>query len=325
MARVLHTTEADDGMRLDQFLAAAVSGVSRTQLQRIIDEGGVSVDGATAKKRHSLRAGQEVVLDESALAPRAGTPAAPEDIPIDVLFEDEHLIVVNKPAGLVVHPGSGNRSGTLVNALLFHVEDLSDGFEDDRPGIVHRLDKDTSGVLLVVKTNTAHAALAQQFQDRTVEKEYLGMCVGRRPPEQGVVEQPLGRSRTDPTRICIRPNGRPATTEYQLLAHRGGVSVMRFVPRTGRTHQIRVHAAHLGTPVLADAVYGGDREAVMRLQPLERPFAHKVLKCFTRHALHAHRIAFTHPVSGKRMRMTAPLPPDMQAAIALFGDEVKLR
>jgi 23S rRNA pseudouridine1911/1915/1917 synthase len=245
-------------------------------------------------------------------------------MPLDVLYEDDEIIAVNKPAGLVVHPGSGNRTGTLVNALLYHTAELAGGFSRDRPGIVHRLDKDTSGVLLAARTDQAHAELARQFAEREVAKVYYGFCVGLQPPASGLIEAAIGRSRRDPSRFSVRGGGKASATEYECIAWHSGIAFVRFQPRTGRTHQIRVHASHAGFPVLADNVYGGGRDAVMKLEPLERPFAHSVLKCFTRHALHAFSISVHHPRTGKQLAFTAPFPQDFVQAAALFGDRVQL-
>ena len=312
---------ADSGMRLDQFLAERMEGFSRSRIQKLIDEGLVRVDGAAAKKRHRMGADEHVVVDVSTVR-RDGAAPEPEDIPLDIVYEDAHIVVVNKPAGLVVHPGSGNRSGTMVNALLHRFPELASQANAERPGIVHRLDRDTSGVIVVARTAAAHTDLAGQFSSRTVSKHYIGVCIGQRPPDHGVVDAPIGRSRLDPTMFCVRRGGRPSQTEYWLLAFRSGVAAMRFRPRTGRTHQIRVHMAHQGVPVAADGVYGGDSRAVRTLEPLDRPFAYGVLKGFARHALHAHRLQIRHPATGETATFVAPVPDDLAAALAELGVDV---
>jgi len=322
MAITFTVQPGESGMRLDRFLAGRFAGRSRAALQALVVGGTVRVNGAVARKSRTLAAGDTVDADLDAVpAERAGLPQA-EALPLDVLYEDRDLIAINKPAGLVVHPGSGNRTGTLVNALLHHTAELAAGFGSDRPGIVHRLDKDTSGVLLAARTDQAHAELARQFAGREVAKVYYGFCVGPEPPERGLIEAPIGRSRRDPARFSVRGAGKASATEYERIAWHSGIAFVRFRPRTGRTHQIRVHASHAGFPILADTLYGGGRDAVMTLEPLERPFAHAVLKCFARHALHAFSITVHHPRTGAPLTLTAPFPQDFRQAGALFGGAV---
>jgi len=220
---------------------------------------------------------------------------------------------------MVVHPGSGNRDGTVVNALLHHMPLISDGFAPDRPGIVHRLDKETSGVLLSAKTNDAHARLAGLFSSRTIGKYYLGVCLGDRPADQATIDAPIGRSRRDPIKHVVRTDGRSALTEYRLLSHTSGLSFMAFRLHTGRTHQIRIHCAHTNFPVVGDAVYGKKDDLMQQVQPLDRPFVYKVIKCFSRQALHAWRIVFVHPFTLKEIALTAPLPEDFMNAARLLG------
>jgi 23S rRNA pseudouridine1911/1915/1917 synthase len=200
---------------------------------------------------------------------------------------------------------------------------LSDGSAADRPGIVHRLDKDTSGVLMVARTNPAHHALARLFMRREVEKRYLALCAGAVPKERDRIEAPVGRSRTDPLRFCVRAGGLSAATEYSLLHHACGISVLSLRLLTGRTHQIRVHCSHKGFPVLGDGVYGGGREIVMKIPPAERPFAYKIFKCFGRQALQAHTIAFSHPFTGEKLELRAPLPEDFRRALVILGITVE--
>lgn len=316
---IVHTVaDTHDGVRLDQFLADVMAGWSRSRVQKLIAQGGVEVNGSPVRKRRKVTAGDTVSVDESLAGPPEETRPEPEDMPLEFLYEDEHVLAVNKPAGLVVHPGSGNRGGTLVNGLLHHCSQLAEGFGGDRPGIVHRLDRDTSGVILVAKTQQAHAHLAKQFQDREVAKFYLGVCIGDRPAEHLMIDAPIGRSRRDPTLFCVTRSGRPSQTECWLLGHHSGVAAFRFQLHTGRTHQIRVHLANRGFPIAADTVYGGDRAAAQRIGPLERPFVYRVLKLFDRQALHAHRIEFSHPATDRMVRVQAPVPGDMAEAFALL-------
>ena len=304
------------GERLDHFLAAVIPQTSRSHLQRLISGGAVLVNGAAVSKNHRMTTGDIVTVAELATEP---STLEPQDLPISVLYEDDCLIVIDKPAGLVVHPGAANRSGTLVNALLFHrTGNLSEGSHPERPGIVHRLDKDTSGVLLVAKTDAAHRALATAFASRTVKKRYLGFCIGTPKPDAGSIDLPLGRSRKDPTRQIPVLNGKASLTEYRVVESRSGISLVRFMPHTGRTHQIRVHCSSRGFPILGDELYGGGRSRLMQIAPLDRPFAASVFNCFSRQALHAEEISFAHPISGAGMTISSPLPADFQKALSLM-------
>jgi 23S rRNA pseudouridine1911/1915/1917 synthase len=295
-----------------------LSSFSRAKIQRIIEKGRVLLNGRIAVKKTLLDTGDTVDIDLSALPNDGPSIPVPQDIPLDILYEDEVLCAVNKPAGMVVHPGSGVREGTLVNALLHHVKSLSAGWETGRPGIVHRLDKDTSGVVLAAKTDEAHAALGRMFAQREIRKEYVGICAGRRPAAEGSMRESLGRSRRDPVKRSVRSDGKDALTEYRLAAHHCGISVVRFFPRTGRTHQIRVHASAAGFPIVADRMYGGGTDAAGRVTPLCRPFAASIYKCFTRQALHARRISFVHPIKGVEISIAAPFPEDFTKALGLF-------
>jgi 23S rRNA pseudouridine1911/1915/1917 synthase len=302
------------GERLDRYLADAVPGLSRSQAQRLIDDGHVRVEGRTAKANLALKAGDVVHV---ALPDPAPATAAAEDIPVPILYEDADLVVVDKPAGMVVHPAAGHSSGTLVNALLHHVDDLSGVGGELRPGIVHRLDKGTSGVMVVAKHDAAHEALAAQFHDRHVEKEYVALVwgvvqAGRR------IDLPIGRDPKDRQKMSARARrARSAVTRITKADHLRGVTLCQVAIHTGRTHQIRVHLSAIGHPVVGDATYGGVKARVAQdLRPLlrlDRPF------------LHAARLAFTHPTDGRAMAFEAPLPEDLQAVIdelrALQGEE----
>ena len=305
------------GMRIDIFLTHFCNNYSRALLQKLIASGSVAVNGITVPKRHRLSEGETIVIRnlESFVVT---TAVAPEDIPVEVLYEDDYLLAVNKPAGMVVHPGVGNRSGTLVNALLHHCAALSNTANSDRPGIVHRLDKNTSGLLIVAKTNAAHAAMANAFASRAIRKTYVAFCVGHPPALQGMIDMPLGRNRNDPVKRAPDKEGKPAQTEYLLLAEKSRVSLLQFMPHTGRTHQIRVHCSSSGFPVVADDLYGGGKGRLQRIQPNERVFAQAVYSCFERHALHARSIIFYHPFVGKEIVITAPFPKDFENALFLF-------
>jgi 23S rRNA pseudouridine1911/1915/1917 synthase len=264
----------------------------------------VLVDGRPTRPSARLRPGQAV----SVLVP-APEPALPrpEDIPLEVLHEDASLLVVNKPAGLVVHPGAGRPGGTLVNALLGRVRDLSGVGGVLRPGIVHRLDRGTSGLLVVAKDDAAHRALVRQFAGRAVEKEYLALVLGVPGRDSGEIDRPIGRDPVHRQRMSVRaPRGREARTSWRIQERFDGAALLRVRIHTGRTHQIRVHLASIGHPVAGDPLYGGTRAASSR-----RREAREVLASLERPALHAARLAFTHPATGERREFTAPLPPDL--------------
>jgi 23S rRNA pseudouridine1911/1915/1917 synthase len=304
------TVTADQaGVRLDRYLADAVPGLSRSQAQRLIDDGHVLVEGRTARANLGVRAGDRIGVELP--EPRSAS-AQPEDIPIPVLYEDADIVVVDKPAGMVVHPAAGHGSGTLVNALLHHVEDLSGVGGELRPGIVHRLDKGTSGVMVVAKHDAAHEALATQFHDRQVDKEYVALVwgvvqAGRR------IDLPIGRDPRDRQKMSARARrARSAVTRITRAEHLRGVTLCRVAIATGRTHQIRVHLSAIGHPVVGDATYGGVKARVAQdLRPvlrLERPF------------LHAARLAFAHPADGRPMTFEAPLPHDLEQVLDELRD-----
>lgn len=310
-----------EGRRLDTFLSEQYPAISRTKIQKCIDDGVILLNGLAVKKKTHLKQGDIVTVDEAALTHINEIPLKPQNIPLDILYEDSHFVAINKPAGMVVHPGSGNRDSTMVNALLYHMDSLSEGTEEGRPGVVHRLDKNTSGVIIAAKNDEAHNALADLFALRQVHKEYIGFCIGGVPGLEDTITAPIGRKKNDPLRYCVRKNGKEAVTDYRLIAHSCGISCMQFRPRTGRTHQIRIHASHAGFPIIEDPLYGADRKRVVQLQPLDRPFAYAIFKCFSRHALHARRLSFTHPITSKEICIEAPFPEDFQKAIGLFKDK----
>jgi 23S rRNA pseudouridine1911/1915/1917 synthase len=292
------------GLRLDLWLAQRLPSLSRARLQALIVEGHVLLDGARARASARLREGQAALVHVP-----APTPAVPqaEDIPIAVVHEDAHLVVVNKPAGLVVHPGAGTSGGTLVNALLGHVRDLSGVGGVLRPGIVHRLDKGTSGLLVVAKDDETHRSLVRQFAGRTVEKEYLALVLGVPSRPQGEVDAPIGRDPAHRQKMSVRaPRGREARTTWRIEERFDGAALLRVRIHTGRTHQIRVHLAAIGHPVAGDATYGGSRTPSSR-----HAAAREALSSLDRPALHAARLALTHPANGKRLEFEAPLPADL--------------
>lgn len=294
------------GERLDKILATRLSCAgSRTYFQYLIDEGKVLLNGAPVKKRVKPKVGDEVEV-EYLLTPELTLKA--ENIPLDIVYEDEALIIVNKPAGMVVHPAVGHWSGTFVNALLFHCKELtsdSHAMEALRPGIVHRLDKDTTGLLIAAKTSVVHQKLIQMFSGREVYKEYLAICIGN--PGNGTVEAPIGRHSTHRQKMAVVESGRHALTHYRTLAFDGKISVVSIVIATGRTHQIRVHLKHIGFPVLGDALYGNT--------------AWNSKYGVDRQMLHAHRLRFAHPLTAKALEFEAPFPEDMNHLLRLFSEK----
>ena len=312
-------TSESSGVRIDVFISNDYPAISRTKIQKCIEDGHVLLNGSPAKKRTGLKPGDSIEINEDALISSTELHLEAQDISLDILYEDEYLVAVNKSASMVVHPGSGNREGTLVNALLFHIDSLSAGSAQDRPGIVHRLDKETSGVIIAAKNDKAHFALSSLFSERTVEKQYSGFCIGTHPLAQDIINAPIGRKKNDPIRFCVTKNGKESITEYTLLSHKAGISLISFFPKTGRTHQIRVHAASRGFPVVADELYGGGKTKAINIQPLDRPFVYKIFGCFERHALHARKLSFEHPFTGKKIVLEAPFPEDFRKAIDLFG------
>jgi len=297
-----------DQIRLDSFLVSQFTKHSRVRLQRAIAKGDVLVDGKKSKSSTRLKEGQSVVC-QPIEAPVEGP--IPEDIPLDLIYEDEHLVAINKPPAMVVHPAKGHWSGTLTAALAFHFESLSSIGGPTRPGIVHRLDRDTSGVILVAKTDQAHAALGKQFQDRTVHKQYLAIVTPAPDRDRDVIDKPIGDHPYQREKKAIREShrsSRAATTMYEVIERMKGFALVEARPKTGRTHQIRVHLAHVGCPVACDRLYSG--RARLSLNDLNRDGDETVL--MDRHALHAKKISFDHPDTGQRMELECDLPADMQ-------------
>jgi 23S rRNA pseudouridine1911/1915/1917 synthase len=300
----------DVNERLDRFLTRQMPAHSRAYLQQLIEQGQITVDGQATKSGYRLRLGDRVAVNLPAPRPSG---VLPEPICLDVLYEDAHLLVVNKPAGMVVHPSPGNASETLVNALLAHCPRLSGVGGVERPGIVHRLDKDTSGAIVAAKDDVTHRGLAGQFADRRVDKLYLAVVAGDVREAAGVVDAAIGRLPVCRQKMSTHTRGgREAVTEYRVLERFGHHTLVELRPRTGRTHQIRVHMAALGHPLLGDPTYGHTRKALTRA-PLVRQ-----LSWFRRQALHASELAFTHPVTGEPVECRAPLPDDLARLLAIL-------
>lgn len=300
-----------DGKRLDQALALLCPEHSRARLQSWIRSGRVTVDNRALRQRDPVRIGERVVL-ECADEP-AQTNVAAQDIPLDVLHEDRAIIVVNKPAGLVVHPGAGNPDRTLMNALLHHAHELA---RVPRAGIVQRLDKDTSGIMVVAKTPEAHTCLVRSLKERKIGREYRAIVSGTF-TAGGRIDVPIGRHPIERKRMAVNEGGRSAVTHYRILKRFRAHTYLRVILETGRTHQIRVHLAHIYHPVVGDPVYGGRRVAPKYLSETLR----EALRSFPRQALHASNLSLVHPESGLEMSWSAPVPSDMQFLLDLLGNE----
>ncbi|MFM8333424.1 MAG: 23S rRNA pseudouridine(1911/1915/1917) synthase RluD [Candidatus Methylumidiphilus sp.] len=288
------------GLRLDQAMAELFPEFSRSKLQSWIKEGHAKLNGKPQIPRHKVLGGEQVELRVEI---EAQTDALPENIPLDILHEDEALLIVNKPAGLVVHPAAGHRDGTLQNALLHHAPQVA-GIP--RSGIVHRIDKDTSGLLMVAKTLQAHKALVDQLQERSIDREYLALAQGYL-TAGGTVDEPIGRHPTDRKRYAVREDGKPSVTHYRIAERLPGHTLLRVKLETGRTHQIRVHMAHLRHPLIGDPVYGGR----LRLLPGGGEALAETLRGFRRQALHAEKLGLEHPTTGEWCEWRVDMPEDM--------------
>lgn len=294
---------ADAGERLDAFLAARVEGWSRARLQRLIEDGDVLVNGRAAKPSYKLHEQDELEVE---LVSPTSALFAPQDISIAVVYEDDDLIVVNKPAGMVVHPAAGVDSGTLANALSFHFQQLSTAAGPARPGIVHRLDRGTSGLLVVAKTEPAHEHLANQFRAREVFKSYMALVHGQVKDQTGQIDQPIARDPRNRTRMAVVRGGRPALSVFSVRKRFERFTLLDVELKTGRTHQIRVHLAWLGHPVVHDEIYGGGRDNTVRDPQVRAQIAR-----LNRQFLHSEQLGFAHPRTGERLRFCAPLPTEL--------------
>ncbi|MBI5216348.1 MAG: RluA family pseudouridine synthase [Ignavibacteriae bacterium] len=312
--------------RLDVFLTNHVENATRSKVQQAIKEGLVKINGEPVKPSHKISTGEKITFQ----LPKPPAPdVLPENIPLDILFEDDELLVVNKPAGMVVHPAYGNYSGTLVNALLYHYKNnLSSLNDPTRPGIVHRLDKDTSGLMLVAKNDVAHAKLARQFLNKTIHREYWSIVWGlfsksharkqRNTDITGIVETSLGRSKSDRKKIAVTEDGKSAITEYKVIEEFEYLSLIQCKLRTGRTHQIRVHMHHIGHPVFGDPTYGGRKISFGETDNKRKQEVHHLLEILPRQALHAKRISFIHPTSKETMVFESELPIDISSVLKIL-------
>jgi len=299
------------GRRLDQALAQLLPQYSRTRIQRWIEEGAVRVNGLAAKARDVVVGGQSATVE--ARLPEE-TSVAAQEMPLDIVHQDAAVLVLNKAPGVVVHPGAGNREHTLQNALLAHDQKLK---RVPRAGLVHRIDKDTSGLLVVARTLEAQTALVKMLAAHEIEREYLALCTGLM-TGGGTVDEPIGRHRTQRIKMAVRSDGRAAVTHYRIEKKFRAHTLARVRLETGRTHQIRVHLAHVGYPIVGDPVYGGRR----RLPAGASPTLKSALESFRRQALHAERLSFTHPKSGKPVTYTAPLPADLRELLGALARDL---
>ncbi len=310
-------TIAEAGQRLDRFLEATLDGRSRSQIKRLVEAGAVTLARAPAKAGHSIREGDEIAVE---IPDPVSELPEPQDIPLDVVFEDDDLLVIDKPADLVVHPGAGRPDGTLVNALLGRGTPLSPLGAPFRPGIVHRLDKGTTGLLVVAKTEAAHVDLARQLEARDMERRYWALVWGAPEEDQGRIVGMLARSRADRRRMrVVTRGGRRAATRYTVLWRGEDVSVVTLALETGRTHQIRAHFKHVGHPVVADPEYGGRGKRASGLTGARREGVLAALAALDRQALHAWRLGFVHPTTGKPVQFTSRLPGDIRKAAEALG------
>ena len=315
----LTTQEEDLGKRLDSFIAQNSHGLSRSKVGALIRSHKVSVDGKPAKASTLLRPGQSICVELESLSELRPETTRPEPIDLDILYEDDDVVAVNKPAGMVVHPAKGHWKGTLTAGLLYRFGTLSQAGGDTRPGIVHRLDRDTTGVILVAKHDAAHHHLTQQFEARTIEKQYTCIVTPAPDRDRDWIHAAIGKHPYQREKMAIEPLGvkcKPASTFFEVVERRGAFGLLHVFPKTGRTHQIRVHLAHVGALILADRQYSGRSQVTERWLKGDRSASgndeHDVV--LNRQALHAQKISFSHPKSDKRIEIEAPLPADLQLA-----------
>lgn len=316
---VLHPSASDVGTRLDAFLATQIEGWSRSRLQRLVEDGDVLVNGKEAKASYKLREGDEVDVD---LTEEPTARFEPENIPLQIVFEDEHLMVIDKPAGMIVHPGAGVISGTLANAIAWHFQsdsppqeagEIPAQYRDqqseirNRVGIVHRLDKDTSGLIVVAKDEKTHDALSRQFHDRKVFKSYVALVHGSTRENSGTIDRPIARDRYHRTKMAVAANGRHALSVWKVRERFEKFTLLDVEIKTGRTHQIRVHLASINHPVVGDSVYNEGRD-----KTIARIEIKKAVESLNRFFLHAERLAFDHPATGERLEFAVPIPQELE-------------
>ena len=315
--RIYIVNEDESGLRLDHFLTMKEEALSRSFIQKLIKEKSITVNGNPSKPSYKLRDKDQVEVIVPEPKP---SHAQPEEIPLNVLYEDDVLVVINKPAGMVTHPAVGNHSGTLVNAILAHCTDLSGIGGVQRPGIVHRLDKDTSGVLVVAKTDFAHQSLAGQFKEHRVKKIYFALICGIPAQDDGTIIAPIGRSIRNRKKMAVTNiRSREAITHFKVIERYDSLSFVEVMPETGRTHQIRVHLAHIGHPVVGDQVYGGGRKRA--INEAHSSEVKRMIAELNRQALHAHLLGFLHPSTEEYVEFIAPIPEDIQAVLDVLRSQ----
>ena len=314
------TASSGINMRLDKYLSEQLVDYSRSQIQAMIQDGKVMIDGRKEKSSYRLQGSEAIVVDPIQSQP-APVIIEPQDIPLSIVYEDNAIIVIDKQSGLVVHPGTGQKDNTLVNGLMFYTSALSDIYGLTRPGIVHRLDRDTSGVMVIAKTNLAHRKIAKQFENKQVKKTYIGLTWGIWTENEGLIDEPIKRKRSDPTSFNVDETCRKATTGYKIERAWRYISKVQFYPKTGRTHQIRVHADHMGHPIVADQKYGGGENRTKGFLPEVTKELRQVLTILERHALHAKSLEFLHPETAKTVSFQAPFPDDINSAIKFLNEK----
>jgi 23S rRNA pseudouridine1911/1915/1917 synthase len=308
--------QKDSGKRIDLFLSRQDLGLSRAFIQKLISDHNILVNGRPIKPSYKIKGGERIEID---VPPLEKPSLQPEDLPLDIIYQDSDLLVVNKKAGMVVHPAVGNYSHTLVNALLFHCKDLSGINGVLRPGIVHRLDKGTSGLLVVAKNDFAHLGLAEQIKNRTLLREYHAITWGHMPSQEGTIEAPIGRAVKDRKKMAVnRFKGRESLTQYRVLERFDLCDLLSIRLKTGRTHQIRVHLSYLNHPVLGDPEYGGRQKWIKGIYDQERPFAQKLLSTIDRQALHAKKLGFVHPRTKEYTEFNSENPADIETILNLL-------
>ncbi|MFC1584110.1 RluA family pseudouridine synthase [Fibrobacterota bacterium] len=308
--------EESDGQRLDKFLAAVLENTSRTRIQDWLDLGCFLLNDKQAKKNTVLKTGDTITV--RSLPELEPDHLLPQDIPLDIQYEDDSLLVVNKPKGLVVHPGSGNRSGTLANALAYRYQTLSSVNDEFRPGIVHRLDKNTSGLMLVAKTNQAHISLARQLESRLVKRTYRALVWRQLEDREGTIDKPIGRHPTVPVKMSVVKSGREAVTRFRVVDYYGPATLLKLNLESGRTHQIRVHLSSIGHPVIGDPLYGGLPYKLSQVPNQYHAAASRLQKILSSQALHAESISFTHPRTNDSHSYSIPLPEDFRQALEVL-------
>jgi 23S rRNA pseudouridine1911/1915/1917 synthase len=310
---ILHVPENQEKDRLDKYLTRFLPDLTRTRIQQLISDGLITINGAATKPSHQVTPGEIIQVH---IPPPAASELIPQAIPLRVVYEDQYLIVIDKPAGMVVHPACGHPSGTLANALLYHYKNLSQVSGQSRPGIVHRLDKDTSGLLVAARNDQVHTALSEQFKQKSTEREYVAVVWGHPKPGKGAISSFLMRSSSDRRKMAVsQSQGKWAVTHYEVAEKFHLHSTVRLHLETGRTHQIRVHLSHRGHPVFGDPVYGGRRSQATGLNAEDTRFVVEMLQRFKRQALHARVLGFLHPVTQQPLHFESELPDDMKELI----------